>query len=68
MYLVSYFWVPTVVFVEGMIEGVLWDYQVNGSIIGVFPKIKVSKLCLPTLILKSLTLIIFVEQNHTSTF
>ena len=39
MYLVSYIWVPTVVFVEGMIEGILWDYQVNGSKIGVFPKI-----------------------------
>ena len=31
MYLVSYIWVPTVVFVEGMIEGILWDYQVTGS-------------------------------------
>ena len=44
MYLVSYIWVPTVVFIEGMIEGKLWDYQFNGSKIDLNPKKLSSKL------------------------
>ena len=44
MYLVSYVWVPTIVFVESMIESELWYYQVNGPKIDLILKQLIMKL------------------------
>ena len=65
MYLVSYIWVPTIVFVEGMIEVTLWDYRVNGSKISVFPKHSSIKLMTAKNHFHK-NCYNFVEQNHKS--